>query len=185
MEKRKSIIVGEGTRQLRREAMLGRKHTEVTKAKIKASAVGRTYSEATLAKLRSREFTQEHRSKLGLPVTVENIYTGATTEYATMTEAANALGVTQPLIKKYLSTGDILKKTYYIKSDPARVENLAAKSAVRKLPVLVKNIETGEIVEYASMAEAGRVLGVPPYKIRTCLKEGVLLKDKFSITNKA
>ncbi|MDB5422519.1 MAG: hypothetical protein JWR59_2466 [Brevundimonas sp.] len=40
--------------------------------------------------------TKEHRSKIGLPVTVENIRTGAILEYGTMTEAANALGVTQP-----------------------------------------------------------------------------------------
>ena len=184
MEKRKSIIVSERTNQLRREAMLGRKHTEATIAKMKAAAMGRTFSEATRAKLRSREFTQEHRSKLGLPVRVENIYTGAIIEYATMTEAAAAMGVTQPLIKKYLLQGDVLKKTYIITSDTARVENLAARSAVRKLPVLVKNTETGEIVEYASMAEAGRALDVPPYRIKSCLKEGALLRNKFSITNK-
>lgn len=121
---------------------------------------------------------------LGYPVTVKNIYTGAILEYGTMTEAGSALGVTQPLIKKYLLTGDILKKTYYITSDAGRVENLAARSAVRKQPVLVKNIETGEIVEYASMTEAGRALDVPRYRIKSCLKGGVLLRNIFSITNK-
>jgi len=74
LEKRNSITVSEATRQLRREAMLGRKHTEATIAKMKAVAMARTHSEPTRAKMRGREFTKEHRSKLGLPVTVKKIF---------------------------------------------------------------------------------------------------------------
>lgn len=184
MDKRKNIIVSEATKQLRREAMLGRKHDEATKEKMRAAALNRKPTEATRAKWIGREFSKEHLAKLGLSVTVENIHTGEIVEYTSMTEAANALGVTQPLIKKYLSTGKVLKKSYYITSDPARVEKLAIRSAIKRLSVLVKNTETGEITEYASMAEAGRALGVSSHKVKSHLKGGELITNIFSIIAK-
>lgn len=55
-----------------------------------------------------------------------------------MTEAGKALSVTQPLIKKYLTTGELLKKTYTITSKAVKADQSSIGTAVRKLPVLVK-----------------------------------------------
>ena len=111
--KRKSIKYSEETRAKHRAAALGRNHSEATIEKIRIAALGRKHSEATLDKLRGRKFSDEHRAKLGTSVEVKNIKTGETVEYRTMTEAGKALSVTQPLIKKYLTTGELLKKNIY------------------------------------------------------------------------
>ena len=46
----------------------------------------------------------------------------------------------------------------------------AAANAARSKAVLVKNIETGETVEYVSQSAAARALGVGPTSINSCLK---------------
>lgn len=142
MLKRKNIKYSEETRAKHRAVWLNRKHSEATREKIRIAALGRKHSKATLDKLRGRKFSDEHRAKLGTSVEVKNIKTGETVKYLTMTEAGQALSVSQPLIKKYLTTGELLKKTYIITSNTAKADQLSIGMAVRKLPVLVKNIET-------------------------------------------
>jgi hypothetical protein len=164
---------------------LGRKHSEATREKISIAALNRKHSQATLEKLRGRKISDEHRAKVGTSVEVKNIKTGETVKYRTMTEAGQALSVTQPLIKKYLITGELLKKTYIITSNTVKAEHCQIGSAVRKLPVLVKNIETGKTVEYATMTEAGKALGTTRQTISSYVKSGELLKKTYIITPKA
>lgn len=186
MLKRKNIKYSEETRAKHRAAGLNRKHSEATREKIRIAALGRKHSQATLDKLRGRKFSDEHRSKLGTSVEVKNIKTGEIVKYLTMTEAGQALGVTQPLIKKYLISGELLKKTYIITSNTAKGDQLSVgKGAVRKLPVLVKNIETGDTVEYATMTDAGKALNVTRQLISSCVKSGRLLQNIYIITPKA
>jgi len=78
-----------------------------------------------------------------------------------------------------------LKKTYIITSNTAKADQLSIGMAVRKLPVLVKNIETGDTVEYATMTEAGKALDVTRQTISSCVKSGRLLKNIYIITPKA
>lgn len=183
--KRKSIKCSEETRAKHRAAALGRNHSEATIEKIRIAALGRKHSVATLDKLRGRKFSDDHRAKLGTSVEVKNIKTGETVEYRTMTEAGKALSVTQPLIKKYLTTGGLLKKTYIITSKTVKADQLSIGTAVRKLSVLVKNIGTGETVEYVTMTEAGKALGVARQTISSYVKSGGLLKNTYIITPKA
>jgi hypothetical protein len=79
------------------------KYSEETRAKHRAVWLNRKHSKATLDKLRGRKFSDEHRAKLGTSVEVKNIAacrlppkTGETVKYLTMTEAGQALSVSQP-----------------------------------------------------------------------------------------
>jgi group I intron endonuclease len=183
--KRKNIKYSEETRAKHRAVWLGRKHSDATREKISIAAFHRKHSQATLEKLKGRKITEEHRAKIGTSVEVKNIKTGETVKYKTMTEAGQALSVTQPLIKKYLITGELLKKTYIITSNTVKTDQLSIGAAIRKLPVLVKNIETGKTVEYVTMTEAGKSLGTTRQTISSYVKSGKLLKNTYIITPKA
>lgn len=50
-----------------------------------------------------------------ISISVKNIKTGEKLEYKSMTEAANALGVTKGAVSQALFYKRILKKTYFIK----------------------------------------------------------------------
>ena len=49
----------------------------------------------------------------------------------------------------------------------------------------VKNIETGETVEYVSQSAAAEALGVTSSAIRSCIKRKNLLKKTFRISIKS
>jgi len=64
---------------------------------------------------------------------------------------------------KNLSISDEVRKV--------RLESVAKASEVNRVKVLVVNIKTKEMIEYPSMTEAGRVLGVNKNNIGNAIKK--------------
>ena len=72
--------------------------------------------------LGSSPTTDEHRAKIseamsainGLAVIVTNIKTGEIEEFATLTEAGAALGVSRTTIKKTIGSGKVFRDSYII-----------------------------------------------------------------------
>jgi len=119
---------------------LGFKHTEETLKKFKVrklsdearanlivSSTGRVLSEEVKAKISAArkgvKLSTETREKLslaaaalrGVRVEVLNIKTGGLEEFLTITEAANALGVSRTTIKNIISTGKVFRDNFIIK----------------------------------------------------------------------
>lgn len=119
---------------------LGFKHTEKTLKKFKVrklsdearanlvvSATGRVLSEEVKAKISAAKkgikLSTETREKLsvaaaairGVRVEVLNIKTGGLEEFKTITEAANALGVSRTTINNVISTGKVFRDNFIIK----------------------------------------------------------------------
>lgn len=83
--------------------------SDETKAKISEARRGTVLSNETRAKI-SAATTANH----GVAVVVKNVQTGESKEYLTITEAAKALNVSRPSIKKVLQSGRIFRESYII-----------------------------------------------------------------------
>jgi group I intron endonuclease len=119
---------------------LGYKHTMETLIKFKArrfssetltnlakAATGRVLSKEVRGKIsmarKGIKLSDETRAKLsaigtariGIVVEVINTVSGVIKQYATLTLAALALGVSRTAVKKAMESGKLLKKTYVIK----------------------------------------------------------------------
>lgn len=95
-----------------KEAATGRVLSDEVRAKISESRLGIKLSNETRAKLSAIGAIRE-----GVAVEVTNIISSEIKQYATMTLAARALGVSRTAIKKAMDSGRILKKTYLVKSN--------------------------------------------------------------------
>lgn len=107
--------------------MTGRTVSDETRKNLSAAATGRVLTPEERAKISAGrigiKFTDEHRAKLsqamaainGVAVLVKNIKTDVTEEFATMTEAGSALGVSRTTIKKVIQSGKIFRDSYIIK----------------------------------------------------------------------
>jgi group I intron endonuclease len=93
------------------KAATGRILPKEIRTKISIARTGIKLSNETRAKLSSIV-----TEKIGIAVEVLNIITNEVKEYATLTSAALALGVSRTAVKKVMNSGKILKKTYIIKS---------------------------------------------------------------------
>lgn len=80
------------------------------RTKISIARLGIKLSDETRAKL-----SAIGAAKIGIAVEVTNIITNEIKEYATLTLAALALGVSRTAIKKAMDSGKIIKNTYIIK----------------------------------------------------------------------
>jgi len=105
--KRKNL--SEEGRQNLSKAATGRVLSDETKAKISEARRGIVLSNETRAKI-SAATTANH----GVAVVVKNVQTGESKEYLTITEAAKALNVSRPSIKKVLQSGRIFRESYII-----------------------------------------------------------------------
>jgi group I intron endonuclease len=172
---------------------LGYNHTEATLAKLRE----RRHSEETKAKLRSyrHEVSEETRAKIssilkgigGIKVWVTNIETRESIEYASLSDAAQAVGVSHHTIKKYLITGAILKKIYLVgaNKDMALPESTFRKSNnSAATSIVVTNVNTGEKLEYASIYAASKELGITRPTLKSYLITGKCLKNTYIIQHK-
>lgn len=106
--------------------MTGRTVSDETRANLSAAATGRVLTAEERAKISvartGMKFTDEHRSKIsvamsainGVAVIVTNIETGDIKEFATMTAAGAALGVSRTAIKKAIQSGKVFRDSYII-----------------------------------------------------------------------
>ena len=92
------------------EAAKGRVLSKEIRAKISATRKGIKFSDETRAKL-----SAIGAAKKGVAVEVINIISCEIKQYATLTLAALALGVSRTAVKKAMDLGKVLKKTYVIK----------------------------------------------------------------------
>jgi group I intron endonuclease len=92
------------------KAAKGRILPKEIRTKISLAKIGTKLSNETRVKL-SAIVTE----KIGIGVKVTNIITNDIKEYATLTSAALALGVSRTAVKKAMVSGKVLKKIYIIK----------------------------------------------------------------------
>ena len=94
-------------------------------ATIAGSTLGYKHSQESLEKMRNFILSDEVRERKilstvnasianRLPISVKNIITNDVTNYASMTEAGKALGVTRATVSQALSQNRLIKKTYSI-----------------------------------------------------------------------
>jgi group I intron endonuclease len=91
------------------EAAKGRVLSKEIRTKISVARLGIKLSNETRAKLSAITTV-----KKGIAVKVTNIVSGEINQYATLTLAALALGVSRTAVKKAMVLGTVLKKTYVI-----------------------------------------------------------------------
>jgi len=101
--------VSEETRKNLSLAATGRILTEEDKNKISKKRLGIKLSDETKAKISAATI-----SLIGVSVLVKNINTQVETEYKSLTEAAEAIGVSRTTVAKALSSGKILNKLYFV-----------------------------------------------------------------------
>lgn len=92
------------------KAAKGRVLSEETRTKISKARTGIKLSNETRVKL-----SAIGTAKIGIAVKVTNIITNEVKEYATLTLAALALGVSRTAVKKAINLGKVIKKIYTIK----------------------------------------------------------------------
>lgn len=92
------------------EAAKGRVLSKEVRAKISVARRGIKLSDVTRAKL-----SAIGAAKKGVAVEVTNIISCEIKQYATLTLAALALGVSRTAVKKAMDSGRVLKRTYLIK----------------------------------------------------------------------
>jgi group I intron endonuclease len=101
--------VSNDTRKNLSLAATGRILSEEDKDKISNIRLGVKLSEETKSKISAAAI-----SLIGVSVVVKNINTQVETEYRSLTEAAEAIGVSRTAVSKALSSGKPLKKNYII-----------------------------------------------------------------------
>jgi len=221
-----SIVYRLGLCASRWESALNRKrerHTEETRAKIKSALLGRKLSETTIAKLKTklknrvwnkpgrrpearvkmseaklgRKLNEETRTKIstgrknnpiGTKVLVNNIKTGEILQYQTISDAAKAIEVSRITVKNYLISGKLLKSTYYIVGEKNEIIQNNVKPSAQKwaafIPVVVTNITTGEEIEYSSINAASKVLNTNGHKIKRYIISGKCFENVYLIKYK-
>jgi len=101
--------VSEATRKNLSLAATGRILTESDKIKISIARKGIKLSDETRAKISAATI-----ALIGVPVTVKNVNTNEELEYASLTDAAKAIGVSRTAVRKALDTGRTVKKQYIV-----------------------------------------------------------------------
>jgi group I intron endonuclease len=103
-----------------------RKVSNETRKNLSLAAIGRILSEEDKNKISNKrlgiKLSEETKSKIsvatisliGVSVVVKNINTQVETEYKSLTEAAEAIGVSRTAVSKGLSSGKPIKKNYII-----------------------------------------------------------------------
>jgi group I intron endonuclease len=101
--------VSEATRKNLSLAATGRILTESDKTKISVARKGIKLSDETRAKISAATI-----ALIGVSVTVKNVNTNIELEYASLTDAAKAIGVSRTAVRKALDTGRTVKRQYIV-----------------------------------------------------------------------
>jgi len=101
--------VSEATRKNLSLAATGRILTESDKTKISIARKGIKLSDETRAKISAATI-----ALIGVSVTVKNVNTNIELEYASLTDAAKAIGVSRTAVRKALDTGRTVKRQYIV-----------------------------------------------------------------------
>jgi group I intron endonuclease len=103
-----------------------RKISEETKKNLSLAATGRILTEEDRKKIsqarKGIKLSDETRYKIstaavllrGIPVLVKNVNTSDQQEFASLTDAALAIGVSRTAVKKYLDTGKLIQGQYIV-----------------------------------------------------------------------
>lgn len=147
--------------------------------------LGHKHSEETMLKIS----TSRKNNPVGTTILLNNLKTGETLHYNTISHAANAIDVSRITIKNYLVSGKLLKNTYYVlgKEEKKEVSPLDYKIMVKPsiksgyFSIIVENIKTGEIKEYSSINAASKELGIYGSKLKKYMLSGECLEDTYYI----
>lgn len=129
--------------------------------KFAYSMLGFKHSPESIAKLKAKIISPEHKDKLSL------VHTGKDVNEETRAKLS-------------------LATTNYKKNNPLTLEalaNIKAKTTEREgVAVIVLNVETKEVLKFATRTEAGEFLGVTRQAIYNAHKRGKLLKGIYQIS---
>lgn len=140
----KNIKVSESTRELKREALLGK---AFDKERIEKMRISNTFR---------------------IPVQITNIETGEIQEFASLIDAGYYLGISRITINKYLLNNLTYNKyTISVKGSIPLPDkeisdefNLSKGGKITHQPVLLTNKETGDKKEFSCMVDAANYLGI-------------------------
>lgn len=144
----KNIKVSESTRELKREALLGK---AFDKERIEKMRISNTFRK---------------------PVQITNIETGEVQDFASLTDAGYYLGISRVSVRKYLSNNLTYNKYTISAKGPGPLslpdkeisdESNPSKGCGGKIsqqPVLLTNKETGDKKEFSCMVDAANYLGI-------------------------
>ena len=189
----------EETRAKIKAALLGRKLNETTIAKLKVKFKDRVINKLSLetrakmsqAKL-GRRHTEETRAKMsaarqnnpnGTKVLINNIKTGESFKYESISDAAKAIGVSRITIKNYLISNKLLKNTYFIIEGEKGVSQDIVKPSLKLglISIIVTNINTGLKIEYSSINAASKELNINGPKLKRYMISGKCLENTYYI----
>ena len=106
---RNSRIVSKDTSKNLSLAATGRILTESDRTKISIARKGIKLSDETRARISASTI-----ALIGVSVTVKNVKTNTESHYASLTDAAKAIGVSRTAIRKALDTGRTVKGQYIV-----------------------------------------------------------------------
>lgn len=140
----------ESTRDLKREALLGKVFDQERVDKMRLSNI------------------------LRKSVIVTNKETGEIIEFSSMTEAGKYLGISRVTVSKYL-LNNIPYKNYLISAKKINKEipDISTTKKISQQPLLLTNIETGDTKNFSSITEAAKFLDVSRGRLWYLFNNGV------------
>jgi group I intron endonuclease len=126
---------------------------------IAGSSLGYKHNQETLDKFKCRKYSDESRAKLSAAATGRKL-----SEDTKAKLSANRIGTKLP--------------------DKTRAKISATTAANIGVAVIVKNIKTGETLEYKTMTEAGAALNVSRTTIKNYIKSGKIFRECYIFCNK-
>jgi group I intron endonuclease len=159
---------------------MGYRHSEAAKKLIGIASKDRVVQESTRdlkrEALLGKNFSEEHVDKMRLgntfrkSVIVTNTETGETIEFPSLTETGKYLGISRISVSKYLLNNTQYKEFLISAKHPSLVSEDDIESSSQSYntdriklpqqPVLLTNEETGEIKEFSSLTEAAKFLNL-------------------------
>jgi len=88
------------------------------------------------------------------------------------------------LIDEKVRNNKIKARLGFKVSEETRLRNSAATTALIGIPVVVRNINTGEETEYINLTEAAKTLGVSRTAVKKALDLNKCINKTFSISRK-
>lgn len=156
---------------------LGYRHSEAAKKLISIASKNREVSESARdlrrEALLGKKFDKERIEKMRLsntlrkPVVVTNMETGEILEFFSMTDCGEYLGLSRVSVKKYL-LNNIPYKKYTISADcssladkeNAEESSPSSATKISQQSVLLTNKETGDIKQFSTITEAAEYLEI-------------------------
>lgn len=172
---------------------MGYRHSEAAKKLIGIASKDRVVQESTRdlkrEALLGKNFSEQHVDKMRLgntlrkSVIVTNTETGETLEFPSLTETGKYLGISRISVSKYLLNNTPYKEFLISAKHPSLVSEDGIESSSQSYntdriklpqqPVLLTNEETGEIKEFSSLTEAANFLNISRGRLWYFLSETV------------